>query len=291
MVILCHSPVTAGDALLTNAKGEKLCGEEGTVARLGDLRFHLVTAVAKPETNSPWGIMSDSNDPVTGEHIAASINVWTHVNDLFSRGLVDTLRYIGGELKTEDVTDGKYISQWVEAAKMSNGVGLTPMMSGEEVDKRVAAAAGTTVEKMHAVEGKYGKFAMKANYGQAGEMRKALINNLKKISKMKGAADAPSVNAPIYEARMNQLRGTPAEAALVTPAMQQMAKSAMGDLKSSQGSDMGGGIDPMFKAASVLQGMNPTLRRNLSQKMELALASRGACIMRYEATAPRKKSV
>ena len=62
-------------------------------------------------------------DEATGEHIAASINVWTHVNDLFSRGLIDTLRYIGGELNTEDITDGKYVSQWIEAAKQSNGVG------------------------------------------------------------------------------------------------------------------------------------------------------------------------
>ena len=80
----------------------------------------------RPETNSPWGIMSDSNDPVTGEHVAASINVWTHVNDLFSRGLVDTLRYIGGELKTEDITDGTYVNKWVEAARQSKGAGLTP---------------------------------------------------------------------------------------------------------------------------------------------------------------------
>ena len=98
--------------------------------------------------------MSDSNDPLTGEHIAASINVWTHVNDLFSRGLVDTLRYIGGELKTEDVTDGKYINQWVEAARQSKSGALTPLMGQDEIDKRVAAVAGTTVEKMNAASAK-----------------------------------------------------------------------------------------------------------------------------------------
>ncbi len=40
MVMLCHSPVTDKDA--------KECGDVGTVARLGDLRRHLVTAVATP---------------------------------------------------------------------------------------------------------------------------------------------------------------------------------------------------------------------------------------------------
>ncbi len=286
MVFVCHSPVTKADLGFKDRNGESLCGKEGTVARLGDLRFHLLTNVATPQTNSPWGIMSDSNDPVTGEHIAASINVWTHVNDLFARGLVDTLRYIGGELKTEDITDGKYVNQWVEAARQASGTGLTPVMSGEEIDKRVAAAAGTTVAKMREVEAKYGKFATKANYGPSAQLKKALVNNLKKISQMKGAADAPSVNAPIYEARMNQLRGTPEEAAIVTPAMQQLARSALGDV-AVQGSI--NGSDPnaaAFKAASALQGLNPTLRRNLYQKLELGLAARDSCIMHYEATAP-----
>lgn len=285
MVVLCHSPVTKADLGFKDAKGNSLCRKEGTVARLGDLRFHLVTNVATPQTNSPWGIMSDSNDPLTGEHIAASINVWTHVNDLFSRGLIDTLRYIGGELKTEDITDGKYVSQWVEAARQSNGVGLTPVMSGEEIDKRVASAAGTTVEKMRDVEARFGKGATKVGYGAQAQMRKALIDNLKRISKTQGDVNAPSYNAPIYEARMNQLRGSPVEAALVTPAMQQMAKSALGDLKTTQ-TDQSNGMSASFKAASVLQGMNPTLRRNLYQKLEVGLAARGACIMRYEATAP-----
>jgi hypothetical protein len=285
MVVVCHSPVTKADMGYKDVKGQPLCRKEGTVARLGDLRFHLLTNVATPQTNSPWGIMSDSNDPVTGEHIAASINVWTHVNDLFSRGLIDTLRYIGGELKTEDVTDGKNVSQWIEAAKMSNGTGLTPLMETGEIDKRVAAVAGTTAEKVREVEGKYGKFASKANYGPAAQMKKALVANLKKISQTTAHVGDPSMNAPIYEARMAQLRGSPVEAALVTPAMQQLSNSAMGDIKSLGG----GGADPnamMIKASSVLQGLNPQLRRNLSQKLELGLAARGACIMNYEATAP-----
>jgi hypothetical protein len=247
----------------------------------------LLTNIATPQTQSPWGIMSDSNDPVTGEHIAASVNVWTHVNDLFSRSLVDTLRYIGGELQTADITDGKYVSQWIQAAQQASGTGLTPVMDQQEVDKRVAGAVGTTPEAMHAVEGKWGKFATQANYGPAAQMKKALIANLKKIQMTQGAADAPSVNAPIYEARMNQLRGTEAEAALVMPAMQELGKAGFSDL-SATASSAGptGAMGADFKAASVLQGLNPTLRRNLEQKLELALADRGSCIMRYEALAP-----
>jgi hypothetical protein len=268
MVIMCHGPVSDKDPTE--------CGKPGTVARLGDLRHHLVTNVATPETNSPWGIMSDSNDPVTGEHVAASINVWTHVNELFSRGIVDTLRYIGGELKTEDITEGKYVDQWVEAARQSKGSGLTPIMSTDEMDKRVAAAAGTTVEKMNAI----GKTSANSRLGaqKNAKLQKALVQQMKRVAQTKASFDAPSLNAPMYQAKMNQLKGTTLEAQLATPAMQQLAQSTFGstavDLKTK------------VAATSVFQGLDPQMRRALEQRKELSLAARGACIMNYEATAP-----
>ena len=269
MVILCHSPVSDKDA--------KDCGAVGNVARLGDLRYHLVTAIATPETDSPWGIMSDSNDPVTGEHIAASINVWTHVDDLWSRGIVDTLRYINSELKTEDVTDGKYINQWVEAARQTKGGALTPIMGTDEMDKRVAAAAGTTVEKMNAATAKL-QTAGRLGNSQMAQMHKALVANLKSTQKINGSADAASVNAPMYQARMNLAKNTPLEAAVATPAMQQLASAGFGSVA----------LDPATKvqATSIFQGLNPQMRRAFEQRKEANLAARGTCIMEFQATAP-----
>lgn len=266
MVVMCHGPVSDKDP--------EICGKPGTVARLGDLRHHLVTNVATPQTNSPWGIMSDSNDPTTGEHVAASVNVWTHVNDLFSRGLVDTLRYIAGELKTEDVTDGKYVDQWVEAARQTKSAGMTPIMGQTEIDKRVAAAAGTTVAKMNAVATVGGqKFG-----AQNSKLRQALINQMKRVAQTKGTYDAPSVNAPLYQARMNLVKGTPIEAAVATPAMQQLAQSGFGQVAVDNATKV--------QATSIFQGLNPQMRRAFEQRKELSLAARGACIMNYEATAP-----
>lgn len=267
MVILCHSPVSEKDP--------QECGKVGTVARLGDLRFHLVTSVATPETNSPWGIMSDSNDPVTGEHIAASINIWTHVNDLFARGLVDTLRYIGGELKTDEITDGKYVNQWVEAARTGSAAGMTPLMSKDDLDKRIAAVAGTTVEKMRAVaeKAKAGRLG-----GQETKLRQALRAQFDRVAQMKASYDAPSANAPLYQARMNLAKGTELEAELATPAMQQLATSSYGSVA----------LDPATKvqATSIMQGLNPQMRRMFEQRKEMSLAARGACVMNFEATAP-----
>ena len=283
MVVLCHSPVRKEDDW-RDARGERLCGPEGRVARLGDLRYHLVSTIDAPQTGSPWGIMTDGNDPLTGEHISGSMNVWAYRTDQFARALIDTLRYIGGELTTEDVTDGRYVHQWVDAARRSNGVGLTPVVGVEESDKRIAAAAGTTLAKMREVEAKYGKFGAGVSAGPLAALKNRLVANLQHVSTMKAAIDAPSVFAPKVEARMKLLRNGPGEAEVVTPAMQEMARSALGDLgqiglKTNDGNFMN-------KAASVLQGMNPAFRRNLEQRLELALADRGSCVMHFEATAP-----
>jgi len=282
MVILCHSPVDEFDP--------PECGKKGTVARLGDLRFHLVTAIAKPETGSPWGIMSDANDPQTGEHIAASINVWTHVNDLWSRGLVDTFRYIGGELRTEDITDGTDINKWVEAARISSGAGFQPRIGAEEADKRIAAIAGISVDRLKALEQKLRARRPapngKIDPSQRTPLEKALIANLEKVANTKASLDGESYWAPIYEARMNVLRGTPAEAHIITPAMQQLAKSALGDVAKWTAGDSADPSQMMMKAASILQGMNPKLRQALENRLQIALAERGTCIMHYEALAP-----
>ncbi len=280
MVIFCHSPVDKYDP--------QVCGKPGTVARLGDLRFHLVTAVATPQTNSPWGIMTDANDPVTGERVAASINVWSAVHDMFARALVDIFRYIGGELTTAEITDGTYINKWVEAARTSNGLGIAPVIGKDEVDKRVAAIAGTTVEKLRALEAKHQKrtpMKGKLSAVQRTPLENALLADLQRVARTKASFDAPSTWAPIYEARMNQLRGTPGEAALVTPAMQELGRSALGQLSTGALS----GASPqsaMFAASSPLQGLDPRLQRTLEQRLENALAARGACIMGYEALAP-----
>ncbi len=273
VVYLCHSPVTDKDPAG--------CGKVGTIARLGDLRYHLITSVAKVETNSPWGIMSDANDPETGEKVSASVNIWTHVNDLFSRGLVDTMRYINGELKTSDITDGTYIDNWVQAAKQLNGGGvggIAPLMGPDEQDKRIAAVSGTTIENLRAARQMLSQTSKYDVGGPVQKFRSALLDDLKKVYQTRASLDAPSVNAPLYAARLNALKGTQIEGEMVTPAMQQMGASAYGVVPTDSAN--------ITHAASIFQGMNRQLQRSLEQRWELGLAKRGSCIMQFEATAP-----
>ena len=109
-------------------------------------------------------------------------------------------------------------------------------------------------------------------------MQKALVANLKSTQKINGSADAPSVNAPLYQARMNLAKNTPLEAAVATPAMQQLASAGFGSVA----------LDPATKvqATSIFQGLNPQMRRALEQRKEANLAARGTCIMEFQATAP-----
>jgi hypothetical protein len=114
--------------------------DNGFYARMGDLRYHQVNVIRTPQTPSPWGIMVDADDPRTGEKIHASINIWSHVNDLASQGQVDMMRYIKGELKTEDVTNGTYVRDWARAAEAAGGKGALGTMDRATVERRKFAA-------------------------------------------------------------------------------------------------------------------------------------------------------
>ena len=135
-IVLCHNPVTESD--------HPACGKPGLVVRTGDIRYNTVLNVEKPQTGSPWGIMVDGNDPLTGEKVAASINIWTHVTDLAAQGVVDLVRYANGELKTDEITNGNYIRDWATAAKISSGGAALPQLSSAQINARLASGASST---------------------------------------------------------------------------------------------------------------------------------------------------
>lgn len=282
MVVLCHSPVEANDpaqcgsprlpdnltaALCFSARLEgnretmATCSKAIT-ARKGDLRYHLVNTIATPQTPSPWGIMVDAHDPLTGEKIAASINVWSHVTDLWSQGVVDTARYIKGELTTADVTEGTYVREWAEAAEAASS-GSSFKLSLEEQQNLIARAAGladtaTLKETLKTIK-----------RTQAFKDAAALRHQM---SEVRFDALQPSTNAQVYAQRRKRALNTPTEAALMTRPMLELG-----------GSKLTG--NALLAATSPLRGGNPTLQRELNQMRELALADRGACVM-HEAPAP-----
>ena len=251
-LVLCHSPVEFHDpaacgkprlpAELTSAlcfsarlEGNKdvveQCGKALQV-RKGDLRYNQVNTIVSPQTPSPWGIMVDSHDPLTGEKIAASINVWSHVTDLWSQGVVDTARYIKGELTTADVTEGTYVRDWASAAEAASTGGSIAAHRAPISRPRCSRSlwAATDIahlkENLAAVKGS-------AAFARAKGLRKEM-QDVRFDAKQIGTTRA------IYDARRKRALDTPTEAALNTRSMQQLAgnASSMLDTSGADGADL-----------------------------------------------------
>ncbi|MFZ4577911.1 MAG: hypothetical protein ACOYOB_05880 [Myxococcota bacterium] len=280
MLVLCHSPVEAGDpagcgkgtdrlppnvsavdceAARVNADEAvlKTCRKALNVRR-GDLRYHQVNGIVEPQTPSPWGIMVDSNDPLTGETLAASINVWTYVNELWSQGVVDQARFIAGELKTENVTEGTYIKDWSEAAKAASANGMLPGLSAEEHEDRVGDTDGRHMDAAHAAQ-------FEQQHPKAVQAMGVLKEQMKGVT---ASSKAATTSAPLYAARRQLAMGTIFEASLMTPAVQMLAGMV--------GMPLGQAV---LDLASPLRGGNPSVQRELRRMKENAMAERGTCIM------------
>ncbi len=281
VVVLCHSPVELYDhsacgsaeqrlpATLTAAacNEAELKGDTETVntcykarrVRRGDLRFHQVNGIRAPQTPSPWGIMVDSNDPLTGEVVAASINVWTHVNDLWSQGVVDTARYIKGELTTKDVTEGTYVRDWAGTAENMSRTGVLERLTKDQRDQKLADLVGKNKDELK---------ANLENFKKSG-MGLQVKQHLKQVREIAADATAPSTTRPIYESRRQRALNSPTEAALITKAFQQAATNGNSKIDVSQ----------LTELTSPLRRANPSVDRNFRTMKELALADRGACVM------------
>ncbi|AKT39783.1 hypothetical protein [Chondromyces crocatus] len=275
MLVLCHSPVQHDDPEACGARSERLPADISAAdcfkatrngdkfiqqvckgaksVRMGDLRYHTVNNINDPQTPSAWGIYTDSEDPLTGEKISASINVWTHINDLWSQGVIDQLRYIKGELSTDEVTEGTYVRDWAAASEAARGGGF------QHVNR---ATLDNQLESLTKASG-----AIPTTLPDAGLMQK--IHEMKtELRAVSADAKAASVSQPIYNMRRQNARGTQFEAQLMTTAMQQYA-----------GVDGLPSTDGMLEAASPLRGLNPSAMRQIRHMKELALAERGSCAM------------
>ncbi|HTQ04657.1 MAG TPA: hypothetical protein VMI54_12410 [Polyangiaceae bacterium] len=250
VLTLCHDPVIDSD--------HPVCGPRGLAPRLGDIRYHLVDAIENPQTPSPWGIMVDADDPLTGEKVAGSMNIWTHVTDLASQTLVDLVRYVNGELTTAQITNGQYVENFATAAKLAGAGGL-PTMTKAQINERLAAATNLDVNT----------FAKIAAATPSDDVA-ALLNSTK--ARVLDVAASSVVASPALAKEATTLaigRGTPVESALLNTPMLQIAGIA--------GTAPVGG--DLLKAASPLAFNNPQMRARLAEMRENALASRGACII------------
>jgi hypothetical protein len=277
MIVLCHSPVQADDPApcsgprlpvgITAAQCEAAYQDAASDPQLlatcraalnvrrGDLRYNQVNGIDKPQTLSPWGIYTDSIDPITGMTIASSNNIWTYVNDLWSQDVVDKIRFLKGEYSAEDVTEGEFVHDWSLAAQAAAGGGVAPLLTRAEVAERIGQFAGAE-----------GPAADPASLPP--EVRAQIQEFDHQLRGVRASLYAPSNSSALYAARRRAASGTAFEAELMTPMVREL--HGVEDMPME---------DAILDIASPLRGGNPGLRRELNQLKEEALARRGTCIL------------
>ena len=289
IVVLCHSPVLANDppacgdrrlpegltqadcdAVAAAISGEEDGGDEVKTdldscnqalrVRRGDIRFHQINVIEEPQNAMPWGIYVDSEDPLNGQKVAASVNVWSAVTDLWSQKVIDQLRYVKGELTTADVTEGTHVDDWARAVEAAAQGGAFPKLSREQVNRRAGEFA---TGKAQDVSKQAKEFA--AAHPQQMAKARQIAKEFKGVKAYSGAA---STWAPMYTARRRAAAGSQVEASLMNRMMQQFF--------GVEGMHVGEGL---MELVSPMRGGNPSVRRELRKMKRNALAKHGTCVL------------
>lgn len=230
LLTLCHNPVIVGD--------DAACGAPGLKARVGDLRYHMINVIQKPQSNSPWGIMVDAVDPITGEVIAASVNIWNAATDLTAQNAVDAMRWYLGELSNADIAQGNYLGSQVEAANRAtkSDVPSPPLLDPDSVSARLASLDSRLNDgtRVPAPPLEFGSRQL-ADWAESATRQKY------------GPRVLGSGNAGIAS-RMSAARGSPVEAQLLTGPYLRLA-----------------GLDPKLQPSELGANMASPLRGNFAQ--------------------------
>jgi hypothetical protein len=211
--------------------------------------------------------MADAADPLTGRKISSNITVYTHINRSSSQNFVDQMRYVAGELTTEEVTNGTNVRDYAAAAQAAARGGFSPM-THDRLYAQLGAAAGLSIEKA----------SQFPTFTDAQTSRvQAQIADLEHITADTRAA---STNQPVYEARRAAAVSNGLDAQLITPSSLRLAGASAATY-----------TDGMRSLVSPLQGQNPSLGRQLQSLRESVLEKRGACRIDGDALALAPYSV
>jgi len=249
--VLCHNPVVLGD--------DPACGPEKLLARVGDLRYHVINVIQKPQSDSPWGIMVDAVDPITGEVVAASVNLWNAVTDLASQNAVDTMRWYLGELTNDDISSGNYqkvavaLDQRTHAPQSPSS--SPPLLSDADVKARLAAIDTRLNDgtKLEAPPMGLGARAF-ADWAESATRQKY------------GNSVLGTGNAGI-DGRMTAARGSAIESSLMTTPFKHLARL---DPRQQP-------TDDQLNMASPLRGNFAQFLADFEQQRQLRLAALGRC--------------
>ncbi len=113
VVVVCHNPVKKGD----NAA----CGPEGKKVRKGDIRHHMIAWWQNPSFNRPLGVIVWSGDPITGENIGSTVNIFGASVETYSARARDQIMLTNG-----DLTPSEYVSGVTQSWYANDNSGTYP---------------------------------------------------------------------------------------------------------------------------------------------------------------------
>lgn len=250
ILAMCHNPVSEGDP--------EMCGERGRTARVGDLRYHMANIIDSPQVPSPWGILADASDPLTGEVVASSVNVWNNVTDLRTQQVIDSMRWYLGELSSAEVSAGVYVqpNNVVQSGASLGASARDPsVLSSEEVAARLGALDRSLMPE-EPVE------LPAANARQLLDWASATTRDT-------FGSDVLGRGNANLQSRLNAARGTPLETQLMTTPY-----LALAGLKPATPLDA-----TTLQAASPLRGSFWQNRSALERERQLQHAAAGRCVL------------
>ncbi|MBI5610462.1 MAG: hypothetical protein HY902_16410, partial [Deltaproteobacteria bacterium] len=250
--VLCHNPVVAGD--------DPACGKAGLAPRLGDLRYNFLNNIADPQTQSPWGIMVDAEDPLSGEKISGSVNIWGARTDHAAAQLADLLMLQQGLLDPKDYVKGKNVASWV--AQLKDG--------GASAHAGRPMAQAELQRHMQAFDAKallpfIGDLPTPAAQPSGKPVNPHLAHK-KRLEALANAGRLGPGNGALGE-RLRRLKGSGVEAQMISPEMAQLAGF---NPKAPATADT-------VKQASPFGLKNPAMRKALHRQGLLTRAHNGSC--------------
>ncbi|MDB4997606.1 MAG: hypothetical protein JWM74_5038 [Myxococcaceae bacterium] len=256
--VLCHNPTIDSDDASCFGPDHKQ-----VYARVGDIRYNMVNLVNTPQTPSPWGIMVDAEDPLTGEKVSTSVNEWAHVLDIASQGTEDLLRWVNGEISDDQIMSGAYLRDWVKSSNMGISQYQPKTLSKAEIQSRM-----NSLTVPHVMDNAVGTALKGTTPGQMTREKWDDMTN--KLSKQAQAQLGPSIDRK-FEGMRQSLIGTKWESQMTTP---EDLQAAGFDPQTPTAGD-----DFVMSKASPLRGQNPEMRRWLKKLKNQTGAQRAHCII------------
>lgn len=121
-VLCANNPVKQGD--------HPACGEPGTVARNGDLRYSFMHWVPKPQPAGPLGFGPSYTDPITGEIFSAGAFIYGAAVDTYAQNAVDIVNLLTGRFGEFDYINGVHTDAY--AKRLARGEVPGPSASARE---------------------------------------------------------------------------------------------------------------------------------------------------------------